>query len=39
MSRVNACKGKPRSEETKLRISLAQKIRHEKRKMVNGQDS
>jgi len=39
MTRVNACKGKPRSEETKLRISLAQKMRHEKRKMVNGQDS
>lgn len=37
MARVNACKGKPRSDETKLKISLAQKMRHERRKVKNGQ--
>ncbi len=35
-ARVNACKGKPRSEETKLRISLALKAKHKQRKLIDG---
>lgn len=35
-ARVNACKGKPRSNETKLRISLALQAKHAQRKLING---